>query len=161
MQKIGKTIPRRRKEGKTDYKLRLGLLKSNKPRVIVRKTNKYVIGQIVVSEIAQDKVVVGVNSKELLNKGWPNEMRGSLKSLPACYLTGFLLGKKSKEISEGILDIGLNRNVKGSRLYAFVKGLIDSGFSIPYNEDVLPDKETLTKNEKTGKLINQLREGLQ
>lgn len=164
MKKIGKTIKRRRKEGKTDYKSRLGLLKSGKARVIARKTNRYFIGQIVISDIAQDKVIVGVNSKELLSKGWPEELRGSLKSLAACYLTGFLLGKKlegSKEaIKESILDIGLQRNIKKSRIYAFLKGLIDAGINIPYDKKALPSEEILNKNEKTEKLINQIKEGL-
>jgi len=98
MKKIGKTIRRRRKEGKTDYKSRLGLLKSGKARVVARKTNRYFIGQIVISDIAQDKVIIGANSKELLSKGWPEELKGSLKSLTACYLTGFLLGKKIRRL---------------------------------------------------------------
>ena len=61
-----KTVRRRRQEGKTDYKARLALLISEKPRLIVRKTNRYVIAQIVRTEIAQDKVVVGTTSKVLL-----------------------------------------------------------------------------------------------
>ena len=113
MKDVFRTSRRRRKEGKTDYKARIGLLKSGKARVIVRKTNRYIIGQIVVSEDAKDRIVVGVNSRELIEKGWPKEMSGSLKSMPAAYLAGFFLGKKSAEIKEGILDIGLQRNIKG------------------------------------------------
>ena len=161
MQKIKRTIRRRRKEGKTDYKARLGLLKSGKPRVVVRKSNKYIIGQVVVSDIAQDKVVCGVSSKELLSRGWPKELIGNLKSLPACYLAGFLLGKKSKDIKEGIFDIGLQRNVSKSGIYAFLKGLIDSGFDLPHNEKALPNDEMLNKNEKTGSLIKKIRGGLE
>ena len=155
---ITRTIRRRRKEGKTDYKARFGLLKSGKARVVVRKTNKYLIGQIVSSDIAQDKVVVGINSKDLLANGWPKELAGSLKSLPACYLSGYLLGKKSKEIKEGILDIGLHRNISQSRIYAFLKGLVDSGFKIAHDEKVFPSDEMLNKNEKTGNLIKQVKE---
>jgi|TARA_Y100000310_G_scaffold169941_1_gene170150 large subunit ribosomal protein L18 len=155
-----RTIRRRRKEGKTDYKSRFGLLKSGKARVVVRRTNKYLIGQIVSSDIAQDKVVVGVNSKDLLAKGWPKELAGSLKSLPACYLTGYLLGKKSKDVEEGVLDIGLQRNISQSRLYSFLKGLVDSGFKIAHDEKVFPSEEMLNKNEKTGKLIKQIKEKL-
>ena len=165
MEKIGKTIKRRRKEGKTDYKARLGLLKSGKARIIARKTNRYFIGQVIISDIAQDKVIVGVNSKELLSKGWPKELEGSLKNLTDCYLTGFLLGKKlegSKEsIKEAVLDIGLQRNIKKSRIYAFLKGLIDSGLEIPHNKEALPSEDILTKNEKTGKLIDQIKEAIQ
>jgi len=155
-----RTIKRRRKEGKTDYKARLGFLKSDKPRVVVRKTNKYIIGQIVLTDIAQDRVVVSVTSKDLLDSGWPKKLEGSLKSLSACYLTGYLLGKKSKDINEGILDIGLQRNIKKSRLYAFLRGLNEGGFSAPHNKDSLPNDEELTKNEKTGKLIAEIKEGL-
>jgi len=155
-----RTIKRRRKEGKTDYKARLGFLKSNKPRVVVRKTNKYIIGQIVTTDIAQDKVVISVTSKDLLQKGWPKELEGSLKSLSACYLTGYLLGKKSKDINEGILDIGLQRNIKKSRLYAFLRGLVEGGFNAPHSKESLPNDEELTKSEKTGKLIAQVKEGL-
>ncbi|MDP4039633.1 MAG: 50S ribosomal protein L18 [Candidatus Pacearchaeota archaeon] len=158
MKKIGRTIRRRRREAKTDYKLRFGLLKSEKQRVVVRKTNRYIIGQIVISDIAQDRVVLSVSSKDLLSYGWPEKLKGSLKSLPACYLTGFLLGKKLEKTREGILDIGLQRNIKNSRIYAFVRGLVDSGFSIPHSEESLPDQKFLEKNELTGKLINQLKE---
>ncbi|MCH7568261.1 MAG: 50S ribosomal protein L18 [Nanoarchaeota archaeon] len=160
MKKIGRTIRRRRKEGKTDYKARLGFLKSGKPRAIVRKTNRYIIGQIVISDIAQDKVIVSVNSKDLLSHGWPSELKGSLKNLSACYLTGFLLGKKSKDIKEAIFDIGLHRNVKKSRLYAFLKGLIDSGIELPYNKEALPSDEEIKKNEKTADLIEKIKGGL-
>ncbi len=160
MKGISRTIRRRRAEGKTDYKSRLGLLKSGKPRVIVRKTNRYIIGQIIISDSAKDKTIVEASSKELLSKGWPENLKGSLKNLSAGYLTGFLLGKKSKEIKEGILDAGLQRNVPNSRIYAFVKGLADSGFKIPHNKDVLPSDELIERNEKTGKLIKRIKEGL-
>ncbi len=160
MDKIRRTIRRRRKEGKTDYKARFSFLKSGMPRVIVRKTNRYIVGQIVVSDIAQDKVIVGVVSKDLLGKGWPEKLSGSLKSLPAAYLTGYYLGKKSKEIKEGILDLGLQRNVHKSRIYAFVKGLRDSGFSVPCSEDAMPSEEMLMKKPEIGKLIKTIREAL-
>ena len=85
-------IKRRRKSGMTDYKSRLNILKSGIPRVIVRVTNRYIIAQYVESKEAQDAVLKNVNSKELLKYGWPK--MGSIKSIPACYLAGFLLGKK-------------------------------------------------------------------
>src|SRR3989338_66668 len=106
---MGKSIKRRRAEQKTDYKARLLFLKSGKPRLVVRKTNRYIIAQVVESSIAQDKVLFGVTSKDLLSKGWPKEKSGSLKSLPAAYLTGLMLGKMAKgKVKETILDIGMN-----------------------------------------------------
>jgi len=160
MHKIGRTVRRRRKEGKTDYKARLVLLKSNQPRFVVRKSNRYILGQVIESENAQDKVISGVSSKELLNYGWPDTMKGSLKNMTAAYLTGFMLGKKSK-IKEGIFDMGLQRNVKRSRIYAFLKGLIDAEIKIPHSKETLPPEEMLLKNEKTGRLINPIKEKLQ
>jgi large subunit ribosomal protein L18 len=158
MKKVSRTIRRRRHERKTDYKARLGMLKSGKPRVIFRKTNRYIIGQIVVSDIAQDKVIVSVNSRDLISLGWPEKFKGSLKSLSASYLTGYLLGKKSKEIREGIFDIGLNRNQSKGKIYAFLKGVVDSGFEIPHNDSVFPGDDFLNKKEETSKLINELLE---
>lgn len=159
MQGVQRTIRRRRHQGKTDYKARFFLLKSGKARVVFRKTNRFLQAQIVVSEIAQDKVTITVNTKDLLQHGWPEKLSGSLKSLPAAYLMGCLLAKKSK-IKSGVLDIGLHSHVPKSRIYAFVKGMKDSGFDLPVNEDVLPDDEMMNHNEKTAKLINQLKEKL-
>ncbi len=107
-----KVPKRRRREGKTDYRARIALLKSGKPRVVVRKTNRYIIAQLVKSKEAQDSVAIGVTSKHLLKYGWPQELSGSLKSIPASYLTGYLLGKKMLKINESkaILDIGLARS---------------------------------------------------
>ena len=141
MKRISK---RRRREGKTDYKARLVLLKSELPRVVFRKTNKYVIGQYIKSKEARDSVIIGVNSKDLLKLGW--KYPGSLKSIPASYLTGFLLGKKIIDRDEkvkAIFDLGLLRNTKGSRIYAFLKGVIDAGVEIKVKEEMFPSEERI------------------
>lgn len=161
MEGIGRTIRRRRKEGKTDYKARFGFLKSGKPRIVVRKTNRYIVGQIVISDIAQDKVICSATSKELLSLGWPKELSGSLKGLPASYLTGFLLGRKSGDVKEGILDMGLQRNTKNSRIYSFLKGIVDSGFNVAHSEEALPEDKIIEKNEKTGKLIKDIKKKIE
>ena len=57
---------RRRKENKTDYLKRLKLLKSERARIVFRKTNKYIISEYVKSEDAQDKVIFGFDSKSLM-----------------------------------------------------------------------------------------------
>ena len=51
-----KTPRKRRRQGKTDYANRVGLLKSEKPRVVCIKTNKYFLVQYVLSEEAKDKI---------------------------------------------------------------------------------------------------------
>src|SRR3989344_786590 len=141
-----RTLKRRRREYKTDYKLRLSLLKSEKPRLVVRKTNKYIIIQVIESEEAKDKVLAGITSKELLENGWDKKFAGSLKSLPAAYLSGLLMAKKIKEKlkkPQVILDIGMTRHVKGSRMYAAAKGIIDGGVELNMSESVCPSKERL------------------
>lgn len=137
-----RTIKRRRMENKTDYKLRLGLLKSETQRVVVRRTNKYFIAQLVESKEAQDKVVLGVTSKDLVELGWNTKNLGSLKSIPAGYLTGYLLAKKSKG-AKAIVDLGMAIKQDGGRIYSVVAGLIDGGMKINANAKVFPSKERL------------------
>jgi large subunit ribosomal protein L18 len=160
MKGVNKTIRRRRFEGKTDYKARMALIKSGKPRLVIRKTNRYVIAQLVLTEIAQDKVIATAISKDLISKGWPEAMSGSLKSRAAAYLTGLMLGNKVKaKYKEAIVDFGMNRNVKKSRIYATIKGFIDSGVKVPCSEEVLPTKEEMA-NEKTDKILAKLEKSI-
>ncbi len=157
-----KTLRRRRKEAKTDYKARFNLLKSGKARLVVRRTNTALIAQIVTSETAQDKVILTVNSKDLLTKGWPADKKGSLKSLPAAYLTGFLIGKKAKSlVKDIILDSGMHRNIHGSRIYSLVKGAKDAGLNIYVDENVLPKIERIMSNKNISKsIIEKIKEKL-
>ena len=156
-----KTLRRRRKEAKTDYKARLNLLKSNKPRLVIRKTNRYIIAQIVESNLAQDKVIADFSSQDLLEKGWPKEKAGSLKSLQAAYLTGFGLVKKMKSHQkEMILDIGLNAKVKGSRIFAALKGAVEAGLKINHTKEIFPTEERLNSNKNLKGLIEKIKEKL-
>ena len=153
-----RSIRKRRLQRKTDYKARLGLLKSETPRLVIRKTNRYLIAQIVKTDIAKDKVVTGVNSKQLIGLGWPKESRGSLKSLPAAYLTGLLIGRasESKKIKKEILDIGMYRNVHKSRIYAVLKGALDAGLEVSHDKEALPSMEEIKKNKKVAQLMEKL-----
>ena len=142
-----KTLKRRRRECKTDYLKRLKLLKSGLPRIVFRKTNRYVISQYVTSNEAQDKIVFGLTSKELLKHGWPKELQGSLKSAPAAYLLGLLTGKKMEknklDKSKVVVDFGMLRVLHKSNVYAFLKGLADAGVSIKCSEELFPDEERI------------------
>ncbi len=141
--KVKKTVLfRRKREGKTNYKKRLSLLKSKKLRLIIRKTNKQILLQIAEYSSNGDKVLCGVNSTVLKKLGW----KYSCKNLPACYLAGLLLGKKAlaKKINEAILDVGLQTPVKGSKIYAGLKGVIDAGLKVMASEDIFPSQERLS-----------------
>ncbi|MFA5173789.1 MAG: 50S ribosomal protein L18 [Candidatus Pacearchaeota archaeon] len=133
---------KRRLQNKTNYKKRLILLKGEHPRLVARKTNRYIILQIVTSDDAHDIIESAVTTKDLLKHGWPEDKKGSLKSIPAAYLGGYLLGKKSKIKERIILDSGLIPNTKGSKIYAAVKGISDAGIDISYG-DVIPDEKRI------------------
>ncbi len=147
--KIQNTIyKKRRRVGKTNYHKRLILIKSNYPRFVVRKTNRYLILQIVESYESQDKVLYSLTTKELLKFGWPKENIGSLKSLSAGYLAGLLIGKLAANSGfkkNIILDSGLIRNTKNSRVYTAVKGISDAGLNIPFDKDIVPKDEVFKK----------------
>jgi len=137
---------RRKREGKTNYKKRLSLLKSRKPRLVIRKTNKSIIAQIVEYLPRGDHILCGINSRALRKEGW----QFSTKNIPACYLTGIMLAKKIKEQlgkkgegQEFILDIGLQTSVKGSGIYAVVKGMIDNNIQVLCDEKVFPRPERI------------------
>jgi len=140
-----KVLKRRRREGRTDYMKRFKLLKSESPRIVFRKTNRYVIAQYIVSKEAQDKIEIGITSKDLKKFGWPDEFEGSLKSIPASYLTGFLLGKEisKKKLKTPIVDFGMTRVISKNRAFAFLKGIVDAGIKIKCDEEQFPDEERL------------------
>ncbi len=133
---------RRRREGKTNYRKRLKLLLSGKPRLVVRKSNQHILAQIVVYDPKGDRTIVSAHSNELRKKyGW----KGNTKNLPACYLVGLLIGFKSlkKGIKEAILDIGLTPATKGGRVFAVLKGAVDAGLKVPYGEEILPSEDRI------------------
>lgn len=134
---------RRKREGKTNYKKRLKLLLSHKIRLLIRKSLKNILIQLVEYYEQGDKVIMSVSSKVLeRDYGW----KINKSNLPAAYLTGLLTGVKAKQkgFKEAILDTGLQSSVKGSRIYAAVKGVIDGGLAVPCSEEMLPSEEIIT-----------------
>ena len=140
-----RVLKRRREEGKTDYLKRLKLLKSGVPRIVFRKTNRYVIGQYIISKETKDFAEIGVSSKQFLKKGWPKEFAGSLKSTPASYLVGFDLGRKivKGEKKTSIVDFGMIRNIHKAKSFAFLKGLVDAGVKIKCDKETFPEDERI------------------
>jgi large subunit ribosomal protein L18 len=134
---------KRRIENKTNYLKRRRLLESKNPRIVIRKTNKYIIFQYVETKIAQDNVKFMLTSKALLGYGWPKEKEGSLKSLGASYLAGMAFGKLIKNEKPAIIDTGLIRNTKGSKIHAGIKGMIDSGVKVSFNEKMFPEEKRI------------------
>jgi len=147
-----RTMKRRRRENKTDYKARRLMLTSGLPRIVVRKTNKHFILQAVESHEAQDKVLATITSKDLLKNGWDEKKKGSLKGISAGYLTGILFAKQIKALvgsrksevgSRFIVDLGMARTLKGGRVFAVVAGLVEGGLDINANDKVFPSEDRL------------------
>lgn len=132
---------RRRKEGKTNYRARLKMLKSGKPRAVIRKTLNNTIVQIVEYHDKGDKILTGTVSSELKKYGW----NSSCSNTSAAYLTAFLAGKKAQKlgVNEAVLDIGINIPSKGCKMFAALKGLVDSGMHIPHNDEIIPSEDRL------------------
>lgn len=153
---------RRKREGKTDYKKRLELLKSNLVRVVVRKSLRNIIVQAIEYQDNGDKTLFTVTSKELKEFGW----KGSGKNTPAAYLIGYLFGIKAKEkkIHEAILDKGLYPTRKGIFTFAVLKGMTDAGLKVPHNPSIFPDDNRITGghiSEETKKSFEHTKNNIQ
>ena len=130
---------RRRREVRTDYHQRLRLLKSGKPRLVARKSNRHVRAQLVSPSPDGDETHASASSADLAEYGW----EAPTGNLPSAYLTGLLAGLRARdnEVAEAVLDIGLNTATPGSKLFAVQEGAIDAGLDVPHNESVFADWE--------------------
>jgi large subunit ribosomal protein L18 len=133
---------KRIRNGRTNYRKRVALLLSRRKFVTITVSDENVQAQIAYPMSKGDVTITSSHSRELTRFGW----NGSLNSLPACYLTGLLLGKKSlrKEVDEAILYTG--KNPFTSRVAACLKGIIDSGMKVPASESSFPPEERLVGN---------------
>jgi large subunit ribosomal protein L18 len=136
---------KRRRENKTDYLKREKLLRGNIPRLVFRKSNKYIQVQYVESKSAQDKVIFNLTTKMLLEKSFPKEFSGSLKSIPASYLIGYYAGKKiqKEKLKQPIIDTGMYPTLYKTKIFAFIQGVIDSGIKISCKKEAFPSKESI------------------
>jgi large subunit ribosomal protein L18 len=128
---------RRRREARTDYHQRLRLLKSGKPRLVARLSNRHVRAQLITPGLQGDETHAAASSEDLAEYGW----EAPTGNLPSAYLTGYLLGIRALDAGyeEGVLDIGLNTATPGNRTFAVQEGAIDAGLDVPHNESVLAD----------------------
>ncbi len=116
---------RRRREAKTRYKKRLGLVSGGYIRLVVRKSNRRILGQLVQYAEKGDLIIASADSSELSKMNWPARANRS-----TAYLTGVLLAKKAKQKEECVLDIGLASPVKDSIPFIFAKGCVDGGMKV-------------------------------
>ena len=127
---------RRRREQKTDYAQRFALLKSGMPRMVIRRGLESVRVQFTVSEENGDKTIVETTSKTLGKYGW----KGHGGNISSAYLTGYLAGLRAMKdgVKEAVVDIGLQKSVKFSSLYAAALGARDAGVHVNVGKSVAP-----------------------
>ncbi len=130
---------RRRREGRTNYVKRLAFMKSGVPRAVIRKSTNHLSVQFVQTQNGKDFVLASGHTQELRKY----EYVGHTGNIPAAYLAGYLAGKRfsNQKTTETIVDIGTQRNVLGTRLFAAVKGIKDAGISIRADEESFPKPE--------------------
>jgi len=142
---------RRRREGKTDYRIRLRLLRGATPRAVVRVTNRRILVSLTAYDAAGDRVLASAESPELTAVGFP---ASNLRSTPAAYLTGYLAGVRAKAAgaSSAVLDVGLRHPTPGGRLMGALKGLLDAGLEVPHGDTGLPSADRLNGQHLPTKL---------
>lgn len=146
-------LNRRRRAGTTDYRARLKVIAGSSPLLAVRISAKNASAQFIKPLVEGDRVLASAHSRALRKLGW----KGSLKSVPACYLLGLLAGKnaKAKGVTEAHLYTGLSRFTYGSRVSALVKGVREAGVKVPMSDEALPSEE-----KTSGKVIAEYASGL-
>lgn len=130
---------RRRREQKTDYNRRLKQVTSNKPRLVVRKSNAHVRVQLVEYAPSGDRVLASAFTQEFRDNGW----KGNTSNTPAAYLAGKLAARRAKlaHIDAAQLDIGFHTAVHKGVVFAALKGAVDGGLVIPHDPAVLPAED--------------------
>lgn len=147
---------RRRRKGRTDYYARQKMIRSENPRVVIRKTSRRMIVHFSLAKLKGDETISYTTSSELTDYGWEY----CTSNLPAAYLTGYLSGLKAKEkgLTEAIPDFGYQENTEGNKLNATVKGLVDAGIQVPHSSFVLPEESRL-KGEHIAKIASEVKKG--
>ena len=115
------------------------MLMGKRDFLTVKISNENTQVQIHQPQLSGDKVVASAHSRFLIDKGW----KGSRKNISAAYLTGYFAGKKAlaKGIKEAILYSGTDSYTQ--RMAAALKGVIDSGLTVPADEETFPPEERI------------------
>ncbi len=106
----------------------------------VKVSDQNVATQVIKPTVTGDIVIASTHSRGLAKQGW----KGAFNNLPACYLTGLMLGKKAieKGVENAVLYIGKDHFT--SRVAACLKGIVDSGVKIPISEESLPPEDRVS-----------------
>ena len=133
---------KRNRQRKTNYRKRTALLLSRKHFIVIKISDQNVSSQVLKPTINGDIVVCSAHSRELQKYGW----KGSMNNLPACYLTGFLLGKKSIANGTDTAILYTGTDSFTSRIAACLKGVVAAGVKVPVSEEKMPSDDRIAGN---------------
>jgi len=130
---------KRIRQDKTNYRKRAAVILGRHSFVTIKVSDQNVAAQLLKPTKTGDIVLASAHSKELAKHGW----KGAFNSLPACYLTGLLLGTKAlaKGTSDAVLYIGKDKFT--TRVAACLRGVVEGGVKMPVSEDSLPADERI------------------
>jgi large subunit ribosomal protein L18 len=148
---------RRRRQGKTDYRMRKKLITSGIPRAVVRCTSKNTIVQFIGFNPRGDEVLATGTTMELEGFGWKH----ATGNIPSAYLAGYMAGKRASKggIGSAVLDIGLKSPKRGTKVFAALKGMLDAGVEIAHGDGILPSEERVSGthiNEEVAKTFESV-----
>ena len=131
---------KRIRQRKTNYRKRSGILIGRRPFIITKISGQNISAQSLKPTLTGDIVIASAHSRELVRHGW----KGSMNSMPACYLTGLLLGKKTIEKGATNAVLYTGNNPFTTKVAACLKGIVDSGIKIPVSKESLPGDDRVS-----------------
>jgi large subunit ribosomal protein L18 len=131
---------KRIRQNKTNYRKRSGILIGRRPFITTKISSQNISAQTLKPTLTGDVVIASAHSRELIHHGW----KGAMNSMPACYLTGLLLGKKSIEKGTTNAVLYTGNHPFTTRIAACLKGIVDSGFNIPVSKASLPGEDRVS-----------------
>lgn len=135
-------VLKRRKSGQTNYHKRLKMVSSEIPRFVVRPTHRGISAQVISYSPEGDRVISTVTDRTLKKLGLEAALGNNT---PVSYLVGYATGLKAKKknVENAILDTGRYNITTGGRISAALKGFVDAGVEIPYDEKIFPDEKRI------------------
>jgi large subunit ribosomal protein L18 len=133
-----KVAYRRRRKNLTNYTRRLPMVRGETARLVVRKSGRHVLVQMVKFSPQGDLVVASAHSSELTGMGWLAQ-----SNAPTAYLVGMLAGTRAMKGGEkGFhLDIGMSTPSVGNIGYCAALGAKDSGMECNIGEErIAPER---------------------
>jgi len=146
---------RRRREGRTNFAKRLALVKSGKPRMVVRRSNRNILVQFIEFDPKGDKTILTVSGAHLAKTyKWPSK-----RNVWTAYLAGLMAGRlaQKKGVTDFVLDMGMYVPSKGSLVFAALKGAADAGLKASFDGAKVPEQKLSNPPDTLKEAFNEVK----